>query len=99
MSSIEHRVTDRALATDADRLEALFGRSDLHPLWIAEPYLDLAPPVRTALIERADRGWYGYESRPGAIQAAFWGWMQRRHGWDGSELHTSAGTVPSSTRR
>ncbi len=89
MGAIENRVTERALATDSDRLETLFGRSDLHPLWIAEPYLDLAPPVHTALMERASRGWYGYESRPGAILDAFWGWMQRRHAWDGSELHTS----------
>ncbi|MDJ0954154.1 MAG: aminotransferase class I/II-fold pyridoxal phosphate-dependent enzyme [Acidimicrobiia bacterium] len=89
MGSIEDRVTERALATDPDRLETLFGRSDLHPLWIAEPYVDLAPPIKAALMERAESGWYGYESRPDAIHDAFWGWMQRRHAWDGSDLHTS----------
>ena len=39
----------RALATDKTRLGDLFGHEDLLPLWIAEPYLPLAEPVRAAI--------------------------------------------------
>ncbi|MGI9610354.1 MAG: MalY/PatB family protein [Acidimicrobiia bacterium] len=59
------------------------------PLWIAEPYLPLAPVVVETLQKRAADGWYGYEVRPPEVTAAFWGWMARRHGWDRGELETS----------
>ncbi|NND04601.1 MAG: aminotransferase class I/II-fold pyridoxal phosphate-dependent enzyme [Acidimicrobiia bacterium] len=80
--------SSRALATDRDRLEQLFGRSDLVPLWIAEPYLPIAQPIRAAIEERAKSGWYGYESRPGQIKDAFWEWMESRHGWSRDGLTT-----------
>ena len=78
-----------ALADDPRRLEQLFGRSDLLPLWIAEPYVELATPVRRALTERTAEGWYGYEARPPAILDAFWSWMDRRHGWAGDGVRTT----------
>jgi cystathionine beta-lyase len=59
------------------------------PLWIAEPYIDLAPGVKAVLEARAGTGWYGYETRPHEILDTFWEWMAARHGWDGSGLHTS----------
>jgi cystathionine beta-lyase len=79
----------RRLADDPKRLDQLFGRADLVPLWIAEPYVELDEHLRDAMIERASAGWYGYESRPGALIDAFWAWMDRRHGWTGSGLDTS----------
>ena len=87
---VHGRVTSRALAADPARLERLFGDADeLLPLWIAEPYVDLAPGVTGALQARAGTGWYGYESRPPQVADAFWTWMATRHGWDGSGLQTS----------
>lgn len=81
--------TATAIAGDGGRLARHFGRTDgLLPLWIAEPYLPLAPGVVEALTGRADVGWYGYETRGRAI-ASFWGWMERRHGWDGAHLQTT----------
>ena len=65
------------------------GSEDLLPLWVAEPYIDLAPEVTAALASRADLGWYGYEARPSSALRAFWDWMTARHDWDGSELHAS----------
>jgi cystathionine beta-lyase len=62
-------------------------------MWVAEPYLPVAEPVRAAIEERARLGWYGYETRPGSIKAAFWEWMSDRHGWDGEGL--SAFVSPS----
>jgi cystathionine beta-lyase len=61
----------------------------LLPLWIAEPYVDLAPEIVAVLEARAGTGWYGYETRPRAAMDAFWAWMTARHGWDGSALRTS----------
>lgn len=76
-------------ASDPSALERFFGSSDLLPLWIAEPYVPLAEPIVEALRKRAADGWYGYESRPDEVYDAFWAWMNRRHGWDGSGLTTS----------
>ena len=76
-------------ATDPASLARHFGGGDdLLALWIAEPYVDLAPEIVAALEVRADRGWYGYETRPARIMDAFWSWMATRHGWDGSGLST-----------
>ncbi len=75
-------------ATDPETLTRLFGRSDdLLALWIAEPYVPLASAVVSALQRRAAGGWYGYERRPPEVVEAFWDWMGRRHGWDGTDLH------------
>ncbi|MEN8114653.1 MAG: aminotransferase class I/II-fold pyridoxal phosphate-dependent enzyme [Actinomycetota bacterium] len=77
-------------ASDPQTMQGLFGRSDgLLPLWIAEPYVDLAPSVTEALTTRARDGWYGYEVRPPDAVRAFWEWAESRHGWEGSGLQTS----------
>ena len=78
----------RSLAADPARLQQLFGQDELLPLWVAEPYVPLAPPVREAIERRASSGWYGYETRPGSVKAAFWEWMATRHGWSGEGLAT-----------
>ncbi len=83
-------VTSASLATDTARLTHLFGDAKgLLPLWIAEPYVDLAPGVVDALQARSETAWYGYETRPSSVVDAFWEWMATRHGWDGSDLRTS----------
>ena len=71
-----------AQGSDPASLERLFGTTDVLPLWIAEPYLPLAPEVVAALEDRAGLGWYGYEIRPEAVRGSFRSWMERRHGWD-----------------
>ena len=79
-----------ARASDPRSLDRLFGGNEgLLPLWIAEPYFDLAPGIVAALDARSDLSWYGYEMRPRALVDSFWEWMATRHGWDGSELKTS----------
>jgi bifunctional pyridoxal-dependent enzyme with beta-cystathionase and maltose regulon repressor activities len=88
MQGLEHTEHPRALASDGNRLEQLFGGGDLLPLWIAEPYVPLAEPIRSAIEKRASSGWYGYETRPGSVKAAFWEWMSSRHGWSDEGLST-----------
>lgn len=77
-----------ALASDSARLGELFGRTELLPLWIAEPYVPLAKPILDAVESRASRGWYGYENRPASVKSAFWEWMTDRHKWSGEGLST-----------
>jgi cystathionine beta-lyase len=48
----------------------------------------LAQPVRDAIEKRANSGWYGYETRPDSVKAAFWEWMASRHGWINERLST-----------
>jgi cystathionine beta-lyase len=85
-------ISGQAQADDRASLERLFGTSDdILPLWIAEPYLPLAPPVVQILGARAASGWYGYEIRSEAVNQSFTSWMRHRHGWDvkDTELLTS----------
>lgn len=83
-------LTEAASATDTGRLKRFFGQGDgLLPLWIAEPYVPLAPGIVDAMTARAEQGWYGYERRPGVVFDAFWNWAKKRHSWDGSDLRTA----------
>ena len=82
-------VTANAQASDPPSLDRHFGGADgLLPLWIAEPYITLAPAVTAAIEARASVGWYGYESRPEGLADSFWAWMDQRHNWRGADLQT-----------
>ncbi len=76
----------QALASDEARLARLFGHTDLLPLWIAEPYVSLAPTLSAAIEDRAAARWYGYETRPRAVIGSFRDWMEARHGWTTDDL-------------
>jgi cystathionine beta-lyase len=76
-------------ANERFSLERLFGRTDdLLSLWIAEPYVELAPTIVKALEDRASSGWYGYEVRPESVLSAFWDWTESQHRWATRGLQT-----------
>ena len=82
-------VTTNAQAIDPPSLDRHFGGGEgLLPLWIAEPYIPVAPEITAALEARATGDWYGYETRPRALVDSFRAWMQQRHDWDTSHLRT-----------
>ncbi len=87
-NQVHKMLTANAQATDAASLDRHFGGGDILPLWIAEPYIELAPGITSVLTSRAARGWYGYETRPTSLMDAFWGWMDRRHNWSRAALRT-----------
>ena len=88
-SPLPKLLTPNAQAIDAAAMDRHFGGSEgLLPLWIAEPYVDLAPGVTSAIQARAGNGWFGYETRPPALAASFWSWMSQRHSWNGAGLAT-----------
>jgi cystathionine beta-lyase len=77
-------------ATDSGGFDRFFGGADeLLPLWIAEPYVDLAPGVVEAITDRAAAGWYGYEARPTSQIESWRDWMSSRHGWNTTGLDVS----------
>lgn len=79
-----------AMGPDPHRLQPLFGAGDdLLPLWVAEPYLPIAPAISSALRGRAAVPWAGYEQRSDRLAGAFWAWMSGRHGWSGDGLVAS----------
>ena len=87
MSLIDPHSSGTPQANERSSLERLFGGADdLLPLWIAEPYVELAPTIVKALEDRASSGWYGYEVRPESVLSAFWDWTERRHGWGNTGL-------------
>jgi len=45
-----------SLASDGRRLSELFGKDELLPLWIAEPYVPLAESIRSVIEHRASTG-------------------------------------------
>lgn len=89
MPTIDPRSSGTPQANESSSLQRLFGSSDdLLPLWIAEPYVELAPTVVEALAERAANGWYGYETRPESVLSSFWDWSAQRHDWESRDLRT-----------
>jgi len=90
MPTIDPKSSGTPQANDPASLLRLFAESDdLLPLWIAEPYVDLAPTIVEALEQRAASGWYGYETRPESVLSSFWDWTAQRHGWESRSLHTA----------
>jgi cysteine-S-conjugate beta-lyase len=53
---------------------------DVLPVFVAETDVELAPPVREALVEAVELGDLGY-AEPGGLHAAFAGFARRRFGW------------------
>ncbi|NLW56800.1 MAG: putative C-S lyase [Firmicutes bacterium] len=80
-----------------DGREAIFGRSDLLPLWVADMDFAAPPAVVTALKTRAKHPVYGYPLRTPAIDQAIIGWLKKRHDWmvEAEWLLLTNGVVPA----
>ncbi len=80
-----------------DGRQAMFGKSNVIPAWVADMDFAAPPAVTQALTERAAHPIYGYTVFPDSLYEALIDWMQRRHGWT---LHRDwilmcPGVVPS----
>ncbi len=64
-----------------DARKALFGRSDVTPLWVADMDFASPPAVTEALMERAKHPIYGYTDFPDSLFDALINWLKRRHDW------------------
>ena len=74
-------VIDRegTLSTKWDSRKAVFGRSDVIPLWVADMDFASPPCVVEALQRRASHPVYGYPARPNVLFEAVAGWFGRRY--------------------
>jgi cystathionine beta-lyase len=61
--------------------QALFGRADITPMWVADMDFAVPPAVTQALMARAQHPIYGYTDYPDSMYDALIHWLQRRHGW------------------
>ncbi|MCX7780084.1 MAG: PatB family C-S lyase [Negativicutes bacterium] len=80
-----------------DKLDKVFGTSDLLPMWIADMDFAAPPAVVEAVKAKADHGIYGYATFPRSFYEAITGWMKRRHNWDvkGEWIMVTPGVVPA----
>lgn len=64
-----------------DERQAVFGRPDIIPLWVADMDFAAPPAITEALIERARHPIYGYTHFPDSLYETMINWVQQRHGW------------------
>ena len=84
-------------AVKLDAREAVFGRADVLPVWVAD--MDFAAPqaVTDALSERARHPVYGYTIFPDSLYSAMADWFRQRHQWSIQRewVLMAPGVVPS----
>ncbi|ANJ66389.1 hypothetical protein A9404_02445 [Halothiobacillus diazotrophicus] len=80
-----------------DARAAVFGKSDVQPLWVADMDFPAPACVQDALRARAAHPIYGYTVYPPAFYAAIAGWLARRHDWvvDVASIVALPGVVPA----
>lgn len=64
-----------------DMNEALFGRADVIPLWVADMDFACAPEIVEAIQKRADHPIYGYTGRPEKVYEIVHNYLLKRHGY------------------
>lgn len=64
-----------------DNLEAVFGSTDLIPLWVADMDFPAPAPVIEALTKRAEHGIFGYTLVDQDVTKAVTTWLKRRYKW------------------
>lgn len=64
-----------------DGLDAMFGRHDVTPLWIADLDFAVCPDITAALRHRLDHPVLGYAATPDSYWQSIIDWQQRRHGF------------------
>jgi cystathionine beta-lyase len=96
---IFHQKIDRENTASVkwDMTKAVFGTTDVLPMWVAD--MDFQPPeeVKKALEERMDHGIFGYTYAPDSTAEAIVQWLNNRHSWkvDKVSILYSTGVVPS----
>jgi len=64
-----------------DKLDQIFGKKDLLPLWVADMDFKVPPCISEAIIKRANHEIYGYSFRNGACIKSIQNWLETRHNW------------------
>ena len=69
-------------AVKYEGLDAMFGRHDVTPLWIADLDFAVCPDIIAALGHRLEHPVLGYSAAPDAYWQSIIDWQHRRHGFD-----------------
>lgn len=70
-----------------EKLQPVFGRDDLLPLWVADMDFLSPPAITEALKKRVEHGIFGYTIPSAAYFASITNWLQKRHGWEVKKEH------------
>uniref|UniRef100_A0A7V3VT14 cysteine-S-conjugate beta-lyase n=1 Tax=Mesoaciditoga lauensis TaxID=1495039 RepID=A0A7V3VT14_9BACT len=65
-----------------ERMEELFGKNDLLPMWIADMDFRAPHQIVEALKKRAEHGIFGYTFRPDAFYDSARQWISKRNNWN-----------------
>lgn len=63
-----------------DNLQAQFGRTDLHAMWVADMDFEVPACVKDALHKYVEQGVIGYYKVPDSYYEAFINWEEKHHG-------------------
>lgn len=77
---VTNRETTNSLKYDAR--QAVFGRADVMPLWVADMDFPAPAAISQALAARAAHPIYGYTTYPDSLYESLINWLKCRHGWD-----------------
>lgn len=74
---------------DFDKITDRFGtlsykwdvKSGELPMWVADMDFEVAPPIKKAIVDRAEHGIFGYSATPDAFFEAISSYWERRHGY------------------
>lgn len=90
-------VREQTCSVKFDARQAVFGRDDVIPVWVAD--MDFAAPeaVTAALKARAEHPVYGYTLFPDSLYQSMIDWFSVRHDWhiERSSILMAPGVVPS----
>jgi cysteine-S-conjugate beta-lyase len=93
----DRRIERRGTASQKwDRLEKVYGLSDLLPMWVADMEFAAPPEVVGALAARVQHPVYGYTVNTEPVYRAIQTWLRSRQGWTVEEdwIRFSPGVVP-----
>lgn len=69
-------------AFKTDRLKAVFGKDDLHALWVADMDFETPDFIIDALKERMEHPVFGYTVEPEDYRPSICDWIAGHHGWE-----------------
>ncbi len=80
-----------------DGREAIFGRADVLPMWVADMDFEVPDFIQNAVVKRANHPVYGYSFMSDAYFQAIINWVKTRHQWGIRKewISFSPGIVPA----
>lgn len=80
-----------------DLVKDMFGSEDIQPMWVADMDLEIADPIKKALVQRIEHGIFGYTLTDEQLDKVIQQWLIKQHDWeiDPNWLIYSPGVIPT----